>query len=90
MGMTGYKIGNILRGYICFSAGSDREAWDKGRAMSDEACPTNHGTEPAQVELYALRPVPATPKCVEQDPFPEAWCPILIGYSDEPYPGAAS
>ena len=29
--MTGYKIGNILRGYICFSAGSDREAWDKGR-----------------------------------------------------------
>jgi len=29
--MTGYKIGNILRGYICFSAGSDREAWGKGR-----------------------------------------------------------
>jgi len=31
MGMTGYKIGNILRGCICFSAGSDRGAWGRGR-----------------------------------------------------------
>ena len=28
--MTGYRIGGILRGYICFSAGSDRGAWGKG------------------------------------------------------------
>lgn len=29
--MTGYRIGGILRGCICLSAGSDRVAWGRGR-----------------------------------------------------------
>jgi dCMP deaminase len=85
MGMTGYKIGNVLRGYICFSAATDHEAWDKGRAKFNEACPTDHDIG-RQVELYVSMPVPITAKYAEYDESPEGWFPVLIGYSGESYP----
>lgn len=84
---TPYKIGNILRGYIEFSADNPKYAWTDGCDKFNASFPSD-STLGRQVELYVKGPVPTTSSYKSYDgSVPDAWFPILVGYSKEAYPG---
>lgn len=77
-----YRIGNILRGYIKFKARNDHEAWNRGRALMEEAIPSE-GQLGRAMQLDVWQTIKTTAK---MEDIEGAWFPVLIGQTKEPWP----